>query len=72
MREVLVEAVAWLRDHPHSTARQVREGLDLHRRDQSWVYGLLERAERDGWVQRTRTGSEAWRWEAVPLPRSTP
>jgi hypothetical protein len=64
----LVMAVEWLRSYPHSSAMQVAEGIHLGVRDERYVYGLLERAERDGWVQRMRMSARSrWLWEAVPL-----
>lgn len=70
MNELLERALADLREHPHSSARQVAARLGV---DDRRVWRALDTAAYDGRCQRSLpSGRSAWLWEAVVTSESLP
>ena len=57
----LERALADLRDHPMSSAREVARRLGVS--DDRRVFRAFDRAAYDGRCQRSRVGQGPWRWE---------
>jgi hypothetical protein len=63
----LLQALGYLKDHPHSSARDIADGTAMRHYDRD-VYRMLSAAAFKGYCQcsRARAGSGPWLWEICP------
>jgi hypothetical protein len=65
--DYLLKALAYLRDHPDSSARTVADAIGCKHQDR-FIFQLLDQAAYQGACGRSKTGNGPWLWEASEPP----